>query len=73
MSHDHVNHISEENTILKAENAALREKVDYTTLVLDHLNTKLLEEENQSYIMELNILQVNEVQCDAQKHGQFAK
>ena len=74
MSRDRVNHIAEENTILKAENAALREKVDYTTLVISDLNTKLkrLEEKNQSYITALNILQVNELQCDIQKPGQSA-
>ena len=66
--------ITEENTILKAENAALREKVDYTTQVISDLNTKLkrLEEENQSYITALNILQVDELQCDIQKSGQSA-
>ena len=38
------------------------------------LNTKLkrLEEENQSYITALNILQVNELQCNIQKRGQSA-
>ena len=74
VSRDPVNHITEENTILKAENATLREKVDYTTRVISDLNTKLkrLEEENQSYIMALNILQVDELQCDIQKPGQSA-
>ena len=74
LSRDRVNHITEENTILKAENAALREKVDYTTLVISDLNTKLklLEEENQSYITALNILQVDELQFDIQKPGQSA-
>ena len=73
MSRDRVNHITEENTILKAENAALREKVDYTTLVISDLNTKLkrLEEENQSYIAALNILQVDELQFGIQKPGKL--
>ena len=33
---------------------------------------KRLEEENQSYITALNILQVDELQCDIQKSGQSA-
>ena len=63
LSRNRVNHITEKSTILKAENAALREKVYYTTLVISDLNTKLkfLEDENKSYATVLNILQVNEL------------
>ena len=73
MSRDQVNHITEENIALKAENAALKEKVDYTVLIMSDLNTKLklLEEEKQSLITALNILQVNEFKSNTQNPGQY--
>lgn len=73
LSRDQVNHITEENIALKAENAALKEKVDYTVLIMSDLNTKLklLEEEKQSLITALNILQVNEFKSNTQNPGQY--
>ena len=73
LSRDQVNHITEENIALKAENAALKEKVDYTVLIMSDLNTKLklLEEEKQSLITALNILQVNEFKNNTQNPGQY--
>ncbi|CAB4000376.1 Hypothetical predicted protein [Paramuricea clavata] len=51
----------------------LKEKVDYTVLVMSDLNTKLklLEEEKQSLITALNILQVNEFKSNTQNPGQY--
>ncbi|CAB4000491.1 Hypothetical predicted protein [Paramuricea clavata] len=73
LSRDQVKHITEENIALKAENAALKEKVDYAVLVMSDLNTKLklLEEEKQSLITALNILQVNEFKSNTQNPGQY--
>ena len=48
-------------------------KVDYTVLIMSDLNTKLklLEEEKQSLITALNILQVNEFKSNTQNPGQY--
>ena len=57
---DHTCFIEEENTRLKAENA-LKLKLDHTTYVMSDLNTKLklIEEEKQSLVTALKILQNN--------------
>ena len=67
LSRDYIASINEENDRLRAENAALKRKVEYTTLVMSHLNTKLksMDEEKQSLVVALRILQEKEITKDS--------
>ena len=55
--------MNEKNDRLGAENAALRQKVEYATLVMSDLNTKLksMDEEKQCLVVALRILQEKEI------------
>ncbi len=59
ISRDHICQLEKENAELKSENAALKHKVDYTTLVMSDLNTKLklMEEEKRSLVTALKLIQ----------------
>ncbi len=62
ISHNYITNIKHENENLKKENIALKEKIEYTTMVMSDLNTKLklLDEEKQSLVTALKILQGKE-------------
>ena len=61
--HDYITDIKHENENIKKENTALKGKIEYTTMVTSDLNTKLklLDEEKQSLVTALKILQGNEI------------
>ena len=63
ISHDYITNIKHENENLKKENTALKGKIEYTTMVMSDLNTKLkmLDEEKQSLVTALKILQGKEI------------
>ncbi|CAB4029410.1 Hypothetical predicted protein, partial [Paramuricea clavata] len=63
ISHDYITNIKHENKYLKKENTALKGKIEYTTMVMSDLNTKLklLDEEKQSLVTALKILQGKEI------------
>ena len=69
MSREYICRIKEENAQLKAQIVSLKERVDYTTFDMSHLNTKLklIEEEKQSLVTAIKILQVKEL--DNNVHG----
>ena len=69
LSREYICRIKEENAQLKAQIVSLKERVDYTTFDMSHLNTKLklIEEEKQSLVTAIKILQVKEL--DNNVHG----